>query len=291
MTGAAWRVFLEEWSRELLASPDAQHYDLPAEVRQSGWLGFAPATREQIAEAESRLGIALPPSYRAFLATSNGWRQTGTFVDRILPVDEIDRFAAHHGDLIDAWRWSPEFAFLDDAVTLSGSTEPDVYVLNRRVCDGDGEYETWIFGTDDPRKFPSFAALMEHERDRFRRAEAQAGRTLRTPDDVAHADRKLDGLIDELARTARTYGEIALYREAAGVVNDAAERVRALQRSGADAESTIARLRTMADEADEKARKRTSALGLAANVLRGGGTGRGPGYVKVAGIIRWFLAQ
>ncbi|BDE05067.1 hypothetical protein WPS_03430 [Vulcanimicrobium alpinum] len=301
MTGPEWRAFLEEWSRELLASPDSRYYDLPAGVAQSGWMGFAPATPEQIARAESRLGLALPPSYRAFLATSNGWRQTGTFVDRIVPVDEIERLATHHCDVIDGWRWSPDFAFLDDAVALSESTQPDIYLLNPRVVDGDGEYEAWIFGTDDPKAFPSFAALMVHERDTFRRVEAQAGRTLRTPDDVAHAERKLDGLLDELEKTARTYAQIALYRQAAAVLNDAAERVRALQRSGSDAQSTIAQLRAMADEADAEARKRAPVQGgarsasatfeLAANFLRGGGAGQGPGYLKVAGIIRWFLAQ
>ena len=301
MTEPQWRAFLEEWSRELLASPDSQYYDLPAGVAQSGWMGFAPATPEQIAQAESRLGLALPPTYRSFLATSDGWRQTGTFVDRILPVDEVERLATHHGDVIDLWRWSAEFAFLHDAVVLSESTQPDMYLLNPRVVDADGEYETWIFGTEDPKRFPSFAALMVHERETFQRVEEQAGRTLRTPDDVAHAERKLDGLIDELEKTARTYSQIALYQQAAGVLNDAVERVRALQRSGADAQSTIARLRAMADEADAEARKRapmqggarsaSATLELAANFLRGGGVGQGPGYLKVAGIIRWFLAQ
>jgi hypothetical protein len=67
-----WEKCLHDWNERLLASDVA--YELPDEVRSSGWAGFPPATDAQIAAADQRLGIPLPPSYRAFLIRgSNCW--------------------------------------------------------------------------------------------------------------------------------------------------------------------------------------------------------------------------
>lgn len=69
---SAWNALLQQWSTAALSSEFADA--LPDEVRQTGWLGFPSATEEQIVATEQRLGTTLPPSYRAFLAVSNGWR-------------------------------------------------------------------------------------------------------------------------------------------------------------------------------------------------------------------------
>jgi hypothetical protein len=84
-----WLSFLRQWSAAILASPDREFFNLPQEAVESGWLGFPGATDDQLATAEARLGVDLPPSYRAFLMASNGWRHTGTFIERLLPVEEI----------------------------------------------------------------------------------------------------------------------------------------------------------------------------------------------------------
>ena len=65
-----WATFLRTWSGQLLDSPLAE--GLSADVRASAWLGFPPATDDELADAERRLKIPLPPSYRAFLKVSNG---------------------------------------------------------------------------------------------------------------------------------------------------------------------------------------------------------------------------
>ena len=73
-----WRPFLETWSRELVEA--GAYPGVPAEVAESGWLGFRGATDEQLNRVEARLGVGLPPSYREFLTVSNGWRQTGNSI-------------------------------------------------------------------------------------------------------------------------------------------------------------------------------------------------------------------
>ena len=43
-----WRDFLQQWSVEWLATDEA----FPAAVRRSRWLGFKPATEDQIEKLE-----------------------------------------------------------------------------------------------------------------------------------------------------------------------------------------------------------------------------------------------
>jgi hypothetical protein len=83
-----WHTFLERYSEELLATFDLW-IEVPEDVRETGWMGYAPATETTIAATERRLGRALPESLRAFYAVTNGWRQTGYFIFDVLPVEEI----------------------------------------------------------------------------------------------------------------------------------------------------------------------------------------------------------
>jgi len=62
----------------------AQDYD--DEVVESGWLGSPPATEEAIQALEARLRRPLPPSYRAFLMTTNGCAGLGPGASRVLPA-------------------------------------------------------------------------------------------------------------------------------------------------------------------------------------------------------------
>jgi hypothetical protein len=60
------------------------------EVLQTKWLGYPPALQRAIGAKEQQLGIVLPPSYKAFLACSNGFRFLSPFLDNLLPVEKID---------------------------------------------------------------------------------------------------------------------------------------------------------------------------------------------------------
>src|SRR4051812_28525489 len=94
-----WRAFLQQWSDEWLATDEP----FPASVRRSRWLGFKPATEDQIEKLERRLGYRLPPSYRAFLLTTNGWRRTGWMVERIRPANKVEWLDVDDPQLLDAW--------------------------------------------------------------------------------------------------------------------------------------------------------------------------------------------
>src|SRR4051812_8176526 len=64
---------------------------------------FPGATEAEIAGAETHLGVTLPPSYRAFLRVSKGWRDTSPFIDRLWSTDEIEWLSVRNQHLIDVW--------------------------------------------------------------------------------------------------------------------------------------------------------------------------------------------
>jgi hypothetical protein len=141
MATSGWRAFLTRASRFWLSDPDVAAALPPAAVA-AGWLGFPGATEARLAAAEARLGMPLPPSYRAFLAVSDGWLVAGAFVERLLPVAEVDWFRARHRGWIDAYLgpWSgeplpPELAYLPHfphTLQISAVGDGAVYLLNPR---------------------------------------------------------------------------------------------------------------------------------------------------------------
>jgi hypothetical protein len=134
--------------------------DISSEVIESGWLGYPAATEDQIADLEARLGQSLPPSYRAFLEVSNGFRQPGMMIERLLSADEVDWFREGHQVTIDDLK---DFIDLSNAVKISiqDLDHQAIYLLNPNVVTGDGEWEAIYFDCeflDD--SYPSFWSLM-----------------------------------------------------------------------------------------------------------------------------------
>jgi len=85
-----WRPFLKRWSEEWIAGHDPeQDQPLDESVVRDGWLSFAPASADEIAAAEARLGCSLPPSLREFLGVTNGWRDAGPFIYRLAGTAEL----------------------------------------------------------------------------------------------------------------------------------------------------------------------------------------------------------
>lgn len=116
MTVEEWRFFLTEFNQELLKYP-ADLHNCPAAVVASGWLGFPPASEEQISATEIRLGKRLPPSLRNFYAVSNGWRDVSSFIWDILPVEKVDWLPVHQPNLF------TEQKFID--LDLAGATDEE----------------------------------------------------------------------------------------------------------------------------------------------------------------------
>jgi hypothetical protein len=221
-----WRPFLAQWSAALVNSSVAEYVEIP----ESGWMGYPPASDEQIRAAEQRLGTTLPPSYREFLQVTNGWRTTGDFIDRLWSAEEIAWFSVRNQSWIDAWN-DPQYAgpavseaehrtygpeqdsavfraeYLKTTLEISDIGDSAILLLNPQVITEDGEWEAWMLanwlpGASRYRSFwdlmhamyEDFVSLETHERKRFKPSDA--------PEKLPH---KLDDLIDELRNKAQQW--------------------------------------------------------------------------------------
>jgi SMI1/KNR4 family protein SUKH-1 len=185
--GLDWRNFLEQFSQRLLSDEKIQAQQ-SQKILDSRWLGFAGATNDEIKKVEDRLGIELPPSYRQFLQTSNGWRNSGKFINRIWSTNEIAWFKERNQDWIDAYtdpydnlpvipdkeyfKYGHEqdpvtfrVEYLRTALEISDIGDSAIYLLNPKVVTKDGEWEAWFFANWLPGavRYRSFKDLMEAE--------------------------------------------------------------------------------------------------------------------------------
>lgn len=194
-----WRDLLAVWSPLILASPDYDHL-VSSASRSSGWIGSPRALEDRIAALETRLRMSLPPSYRSFLAVTDGWGPTSPFIDQVLSVDEVDWLSKLAPDTIEGVAsgmgesvaiehpmrtvqsitrladyetpretYDYDIAELAAALQVSGEGDGAMLLLNPRIrCDD--EWEAWFFAHWLPgaRRYPSFFALMQDQFHRMR---------------------------------------------------------------------------------------------------------------------------
>jgi hypothetical protein len=188
-----WRPFLKRWSEEWIAAHDPEN-DLPLDeaVVRDGWLGFTPASEEEIAAAEARLGVSFPPSLREFLAVTNGWRDAGNFIYQLAGTAElgwlrdldpgwIDSFGAAMDEGLDEDdEYEGVTPMLRRALQLSLDGDAAVMFLDPGDVDADGEWAGyWLasWAGEGPRWFASFYDLMYGQYKSFHALDHPAGET------------------------------------------------------------------------------------------------------------------
>ncbi|NDJ78709.1 MAG: SMI1/KNR4 family protein [Chloroflexi bacterium] len=322
-----WKPLLERWSRELLASPDLEYYPLHPKAIESGWLGFPGATAEQIAHAETRLSVALPPSYRAFLAVSNGWPTTGDFIDLIFPVEDVLWLRDFDPDLITAWENADaaygadddldgvqvDYRHLRHTLVVSDWGDEEILLLNPEVQTLAGEWEAWFFAGWIPgaERYESFGDLMlALHRGFSERVQVDPAR-IDPEGDPAQLPAKLPHLIQELEDKVQSYRQVEQFTGQldfgynAGVIaalDDIVRVVRQLAAQTMTPDDLWSELHVLADRAGQDSDAIQSNLddrakleGLAAN-LQGmtdaiRAKGRAEGLRQGAAIIHWFLGD
>ena len=193
MDAEQWRPFLKRWSGEWIAAHDPEN-DRPLDeaVVRDGWLGFAPAAEEEIAAAEARLGVSLPPSLREFLAVTNGWRDAGHFIYQLAGTAElgwlrdldpswIDSFGAAMDEGLDEEdEYGGVTPMLRRALQLSLDGDVAVMFLDPGDVDADGEWAGyWLasWAGEGPRRSGSFYDLMYRQYKSFHALGHPAGET------------------------------------------------------------------------------------------------------------------
>ncbi|WP_181393883.1 SMI1/KNR4 family protein [Stenotrophomonas sp. HMWF003] len=140
---------------------------------EARWLGMPPATDRQIHEAQQRLGIELPSSYRAFLRVANGFFMPGAIVNTLLPVELITHFGEDHAHQAALWRDALDdqtgemaddvWSRLEGTIQLSGPPhhQPEFILLDPHVRNAEGELEIVELGHEMPEYANSFHEVME----------------------------------------------------------------------------------------------------------------------------------
>ncbi|MEV5647401.1 SMI1/KNR4 family protein [Nocardia sp. NPDC052254] len=178
-----WRPWLELWSEEQItvSDPDA----LEPEVVRQRWLGYAPAAEADIAAVEERLGQRLPPSYRSFLLTTDGWRNAGEFVWKMRDTTNLGWLR----DLEPAWESWADLVTQAPAdapgnpfgrgLLISLHADAGVLFLDPADRDENGEWAAYsVFSwAEFPRRHPSFTALMESLYEGMHHIRRPAGKT------------------------------------------------------------------------------------------------------------------
>ena len=181
--GGEWTTLLSRLNDSVLSSDDLKVH-LPPEMAASRWCGLPPAKPHDIAKAEDRLGVKLPHSYKSFLSVANGWSVCGSFIKRLLPVEEIDwlRSADPHGlaklqsafqddDISDAEYLEYDsdahmealrIRYYPDCLLVGQGFESEMVLLNSKIISSDGEWEAIFFATWLPgnQRYRSFYPLM-----------------------------------------------------------------------------------------------------------------------------------
>ena len=159
--------------------------ELTEAVQRSGTLLREPATEEEIAAGEQRLGVQFPPSYRMFLLVSNGaWN---TFPDpdlRFLPVAEVRPFREVDAGVVHEWTreidtTDPDldvpFGDVEEAVACYTRMRDALFLGGEYDCrhllvprPGAVEWEVWDHEKEGATGYRSFADMLrlQAERDR-----------------------------------------------------------------------------------------------------------------------------
>ncbi|MEW2353814.1 SMI1/KNR4 family protein [Spirillospora sp. NPDC029432] len=166
--GMEWESWLRRWSEEWIRATEPDRLD--PEVVRRRWLGFDPADEAAVAAAEERLGCGLPPSYRDFLLTTDGWRDAGMFVWRMRDTGNLAwlRDAEPHWEIwvdLDEDDPPPEDGdWFTRGLAISLEADAGVLFLDSGDVDEDGEwaaYSLFSWRAQPPTRYPSFRALME----------------------------------------------------------------------------------------------------------------------------------
>jgi hypothetical protein len=136
---------LERWAAEVRDHAREGRGQVPP------WPVRPGATQAQLAAADQRLGMSLPPSYRQFLALSDGWAATGHFVASLRPVEQIGWFRDLERDWYETWRevdidgvWSEGdddgWPLMARALLVSGPGEDALLLDPARIDPQTGEW-------------------------------------------------------------------------------------------------------------------------------------------------------
>ncbi|MFE6972552.1 SMI1/KNR4 family protein [Streptomyces sp. NPDC057682] len=220
-----WQAFLGRWQDEWVPSDDEADEEADEDPGEGPRrLGVPGASEAAIAAAEARLGRRLPPSYRGFLAASNGWQvDQSAGIYRLGGAEDVDWFGdpfdmtpmyeenlgenPRREDVLMAGMWTR-------ALRLETDSDMSHALLDPGDTDEDGEWALYVYqgwGGEYPERYASFHAYME---DMYR---GFHGDRAAQPGFVNATTRAQDAHVEEARRLALR----GRYEEAVPLLEDA----------------------------------------------------------------------
>jgi hypothetical protein len=158
VTPPQWRRYLAEFSHSFFAKATGNDlWGLDDKQVAARWLGYDPATEEDLRAAEERVGVGLPPSLRGFLLTTNGWGRPADWVERMCPCLDIQWF-----------RDTPAgTSFIDEAsseLPKGPDNERFLKTLGRVLTVADGA-DAWLLDTEEASadgEYPAYNLTLKY---------------------------------------------------------------------------------------------------------------------------------
>ncbi|MFG1643319.1 SMI1/KNR4 family protein [Amycolatopsis sp. NPDC049252] len=174
VTPADWQRFLRSYSEDFLrVDSGAELTDFTSTQLADGWLGYAPATEEEVGALEQRLDVHLPPSYRNFLLTSNGWSGVPFAIRELCTTDEAGWLAEVEADFLEAWsEFGPAdvVELAERSLLVSCPREGDFWLLDPGTIGPGGEWTAYSWFSNDgipPQPHAGFGALLLNAREEY----------------------------------------------------------------------------------------------------------------------------
>lgn len=150
-----WERLLRNLSKKIILVMAEEGIDVPGDIIESQWLGLPGASEEQILEAESRLKVSFPPSYRQLLKLTNGWLTFSGYDDpwqnppsltRLHSTDEIDWY-----ELPDYGKSEGRIPFInglqdekiDNAIEFTADLDGECWLLVPEIVSPNQEWAAW----------------------------------------------------------------------------------------------------------------------------------------------------
>lgn len=219
-----WRRYLAEYSADVLRVASEDELDQISDVqRVGGWLGFDGVDDHQLATLEQRLGIGLPPSYRSFLAVSDGWLNISTFMWTMRTTSDINWLRDADPELWEIIRdgaTPEEPALADRALLISGEGDAQYWLLDPGNVSPGGEWAAYVWASWYPGlgdRYDSFAALVDAERASFEELSGRNGHPVH-PDgaDALVAEGRDRALRGDVNTAADAFAEAAVKGSGSG---------------------------------------------------------------------------
>lgn len=177
------RAFDREVVERLRRLPDTELTPVERSILQRGTSLNPPAEAPELAALTEKFGKPLPPSYRAFLETSNGMTFEGALnAVTMFDTNSVAPLTDQNYPGRDAWLGTPDVSVPLDAAAggplpgaalarawmISSSEDGDVYLIFPDLAGPDGEWPVWFLGPKNPGAYgyPSFGAMLARERPR-----------------------------------------------------------------------------------------------------------------------------